>query len=182
MTRIPSAMPDRAHPASRAIMDQLRQRSLSPGVLLNVHAQMAISPSLLSAYMGMRRAIEEYGVLDAKTRSAIMLAVSSTDGAGYVQGINTVLTTRAGWAPAKAQEIARGTFSDDPKLASLLHVVRQAARGIGHVDDADWTRACEHGWSPEQFADAFASLAVTLMLDYFVHFAQTPIDAAISGT
>jgi hypothetical protein len=163
-------------------MDQLRQRSLSPGVLLNVHAQMATSPSLLAAYMGMRRAIEEYGILDAKTRSAIMLAVSSTDGAGYVQGINTVLTTRAGWAPAKAQEIARGTFSDDPKLASLLHVVRQAARGIGHVDDADWTRACEHGWSPEQFADAFASLAVTLMLDYFVHFAQTPIDAAISGT
>jgi hypothetical protein len=35
---------------------------------------------------------------------------------------------------------------------------------------------------PEQFADAFASLAVTLMLDYFVHFAETPIDAAISGT
>jgi hypothetical protein len=71
-----------------------------------------------------------------------------------VQGINKVLTTRAGWAPAKVQEIARGTF-----------------------DDADWTRACEHGWSPEQFADAFASLAVPLMLDYFVHFAETPIDA-----
>jgi hypothetical protein len=35
---------------------------------------------------------------------------------------------------------------------------------------------------PEQFADAFASLAVTLMLDYFVHFAETPIDAAISRT
>jgi hypothetical protein len=176
MPRIPVQTFDTAPPAAQPILAELRERSLMPGTLLNCHAQMSTSPATLAAYMGMRNAIEQFGTLDMKTRTATMLSVSATDGAGYAQAINSFLCGRAGWSPEEVSEIAAGTFSDDAKIAALLEVARQAARNIGYVDDIAWQAARAHGWTVKELNDAFASVALTVMVDYFVHFAETPLD------
>jgi hypothetical protein len=174
--RIPVQTLDSAPSAARPILAELRERSLTPGALLNFHAQMSSSPAALAGYMGMRNPIEQFGTLEMKTRTAIMLSVSATDGAKYAQAVNSFLCNRAGWSPEQVSEIIAGTFSDDAKVAALLEVARQAARNIGCVDDGAWRAARTHGWTVEELNDAFASVALTMMVDYFVHFAQTPLD------
>jgi hypothetical protein len=176
MTRIPITRLETASPAAKALLDQIRERSLSPDTLLNLHAQMAHAPAVLASYLGVRRALEELSSFDFKTRSAIMLTVSVADDATYATAVNTVLAARAGWTPAQVERIRAGTFEEEEKLASLLEVVRQAARTIGHVEDAAWQAALSAGWTDAELAEAFASVALTMMVDYFVHFAQTPLD------
>jgi hypothetical protein len=43
------------------------------------HAEMAHVPAVLSAYMGLRKAITEHGSLDPKTHTAIMFTVASLE-------------------------------------------------------------------------------------------------------
>jgi hypothetical protein len=178
MTRIPIVRLDTASPAAQTLLTQVRERSLAPDALLNLHAQMAYSPALLAGYLGMRRALEEFGILDFKTRSAIMLTVSTSDEATYAEAVNRILLARAGWAPDEIGHIHNGTFDADPKLARLLDVVRQSAQQAGRVDQSAWQAALSAGWTNAELADAFASIALTLMVDYFVHFAETPLDVA----
>lgn len=157
-------------------MEHVRERSLTPDSLLNLHAQMAYSPTVLESYLGVRRALEDFGTLDLKTRSAIMLTVSTLDGAIYAAAVNGVLVARAGWAPHEIAQIRAGVLVNDAKLTRLLDVVRQATQRVGRVDDVVWQAACSAGWTTAELAGAFASVVLTMMVDCFVHFAETPLD------
>ena len=176
MTRIPIVQPDAASPAAKTLLARVRERSLTPDSPLNLHAQMAYSPAVLASYLGVRHALEEFGTLDLKTRSAIMLTVSTLDGATYAAAVNSVLVARAGWTPHQIAQIRTGVLADDAKLTRLLDVVRQATQRIGYVDDGTWQAARSAGWTTAELADAFASVALTIMVDHFVHFAETPLD------
>ena len=178
MTRIPIVRADAASPAAKTLLGQVRERSLTPDTPLNLHGQMAHSPAVLASYLGIRRALEEFSTFDFKTRSAIMLRVSAVTGASYAVAVNTVLTARAGWTPSQVEQLRDGTFDDDAKLAAMLEVIRQATCNTGHVADDTWQAALSAGWTDVELAEAFASVALTMMVDYFVHFAQTPLDVA----
>ncbi len=43
------------------------------GRLLNMHAQMAHAPTVLEAYVSIRRATARHGTLDQQVRTALML-------------------------------------------------------------------------------------------------------------
>jgi alkylhydroperoxidase family enzyme len=176
MPRLPILTKDSAPDATRSVLADLERRSLTPGVLLNLHAQMANAPALLLGYMGMRHAIEEHGSLDAKIRTAVMLTTSVTNGARYSRALNAILAERAGWTGDEVEALDNGRDSGDSRIAALLDVVRQAAGHAGRVNEATWSAAQAAGWSSAQLADAFASIALTTAIDYFVHFAATPLD------
>ena len=57
--------------AARPVLETLVARSPTPGVPINLHAQMAHAPSVLIGYMAMRKALDEHGTFDPKTRTAI---------------------------------------------------------------------------------------------------------------
>lgn len=176
MPRIPIVTPETAPEAARPLLAELRERSLREGKLLNVHAQMAQAPAILAAYLGVRRALEQFGTFDFRTRAAIMLTVSATDAAEYAEAVNVVLTRRSGFTPVQVRAIRAGAFDDDPKLAALLRVVRLATLNVGQVDDDAWHAAIAAGWTVTELNEAFGSIALTLLVDYFVHYAETPFD------
>jgi len=176
MSRIAIVTPETTPPASTPLLEQLRHRGLTPSVFMNLHAQMAYAPSIIGAYIGARHAVAEWGTLDPRARSAVMLAVSATHGATYAQAVNAVLARRAGWMDEQIAEIMAGTFDDDAKIAAMLRVAREAARDVGHVAEGTWQAALDAGWSDAELADAFASIGLTTFVDYFVNFAQTPLD------
>ena len=72
MTRIPSHTLTEA-PGVRPLLEGAA-RSSPTGKPLNLHAQMAHSPSVLAAYTSIREAIAAHGTLDSQVRSALMLA------------------------------------------------------------------------------------------------------------
>jgi alkylhydroperoxidase/carboxymuconolactone decarboxylase family protein YurZ len=143
---------------------------------LSLHAQMAAAPALLAAYVGIRRAIEEHGTLDHRSRSAIMLAVSTADRCEYAEAVNRVLATRAGSGPAEIDAIISGRATGDARLDSLLAVAREAAMDGGRVTGATWRAAIDAGLSESRLAEAYASIALSIFVDGFVNYADTPFD------
>ena len=86
MTRIPSHSVEDAPEASRALLREMIQFSPT-GRPLNMHAQMAHAPAVLTAYVSIRRATAQLGTLDQPLRSALMLAAATADGSEYAQSV-----------------------------------------------------------------------------------------------
>ena len=84
MTRIYSHTIQDAPEASRPLLEGLVQFSPT-GKLLNLHAQMAHSPAVLSGYVGIRQATVAHGTLDPGVRAALMLATAGVTGSAYAQ-------------------------------------------------------------------------------------------------
>ncbi|HUI71678.1 MAG TPA: hypothetical protein VL354_14245 [Spirochaetia bacterium] len=176
MSRIPVHTIESAPASVRPVLETLAQRSfVAPGHLMNLHAQMAHAPAVLSAYMGIRRAAEEQSVLDQKTRTAVMLTVDSLEGGAYTRTISPYLAKRAGWSAEETAQLLAGT-SPSSHLHALLEVVRHAVKNKGDVDDATWRRALDAGWTEVELADTFTGIGLALFINYFVRYAGVAPD------
>jgi catechol 2,3-dioxygenase-like lactoylglutathione lyase family enzyme len=180
-SRFPVHTLESAPAATRPVLEALARRSPIPGQPINLHAQMAQSPSVLLSYIAMRQALEENAAtLDRKARSAILLTVASADGTGYTTALNSAIAAQAGWSESEIRVLRAGQ-PDDLRLAALLAVVRAATRNVGRVDEATWQAARTTGWSADQLAEAFAFAALTHYVDAFANFAQSELDSAFDA-
>jgi hypothetical protein len=175
MSRIPTHTLESSPAATRPLLAALAERSPTHGIPLNLHAQMAHSPSVLIGYMAMRKALDEHGTFDRKTRTALLLTVAAADQCAYTVAINTLIATQAGWGAPETRALRNGRV-EDPKLASLLEVARQSASNGGRVDEATWQTAVNVGWTQEQLAEAFAYIGLAQYVDSFINYARTDID------
>jgi catechol 2,3-dioxygenase-like lactoylglutathione lyase family enzyme len=163
------------------VLQALAARSPIPGQPINLHAQMAHSPSVLLSYMAMRQALEDNAAtLDRKTRSAILITVASVDETGYTIALNSVIATQAGWTEAEVRALRTGQ-PDDGQLAALLDLVVQCTRNTGRVDQAAWQAAHAAGWSEDQLAEAFAFAGLAHYVDAFANFAQSELDSPFAA-
>jgi alkylhydroperoxidase family enzyme len=175
MTRIPSHSVQDAPEASRPLLQEMIQFSPT-GRLLNMHAQMAHSPAVLSAYVSLRRATAQHGTLDQPVRSALMLAAATADGSEYAQAVISTLALRSGWRGDQVEALRAGKEVGDAKIDALTGLVREAAASHGHVNDQTWQQAMASGWNDEQLAEAFAYLGLTVFTSYFLNYAATELD------
>jgi alkylhydroperoxidase family enzyme len=182
MARIPAHTVEDAPEAAKPLLAEMI--GVSPtGRLLNMHAQMAHAPAVLEAYVSIRRATARNATLDQQVRTALMLAAAAADGSQYAQAIISILAARAGWRPEQIEALSAGRDVGDSKLDALVGVVREAALNSGHVSDDTWDSAVGQGWDSEQLAEAFASLALTVVTSYFLNYAATDLDvpAGLAG-
>jgi len=179
MHRIPVHTLETAPDESRSMLESVLNGPGSIGRILNLQAQLAHSPALLGAYLGMRRSIEQHATLDPKTRAAIQLTAGAVDGGEYSRAVASMLAQRAGETDEEIAALAVGDMPEDEKLAVLLAVVREATDLKGHVIDATWSNAIEAGWTDGELAEAFVLIALTLFVDSFVAFAGTELDVPV---
>jgi alkylhydroperoxidase family enzyme len=175
MTRIPSHSVEDAPEASRALLREMIQFSPT-GRPLNMHAQMAHAPAVLTAYVSIRRAAAQLGTLDQPLRTALMLAAATADGSEYAQAVISALALRSGWSQDDVQALRAGKDVGDAKTGALTSLVREAAANHGHVSDLAWQQAAASGWTDEQLAEAFAYLGLTVFTSYFLNYAATELD------
>jgi len=180
MTRIPSHSVADAPEGSRALLQEMIQFSPT-GRPLNLHAQMAHAPAVLTAYVSIRRATAQLGTLDPALRSALMLAASSADESEYAQAVISMLALRSGWSQDAVAALRAGKDVGDAKTDALTHLVREAAADHGRVSDPTWRKALASGWTDEQLAEAFAYLGLTVFTSYFLNYAATELDIAESA-
>src|SRR5262249_13835442 len=180
MSRIPTHTLDSAPAVTRPLLEELVKRSPTPGRPINMHAQMAHAPAVLLGYMAMRKALDDFGTLERKTRAAILLTVAAADRCAYTVALNTLIAKQAGWSDEQTDRLRSGA-SDGPGLATLLDVVRQSALNHGRVEEATWQAARVAGWTEAELAEAFAFVGLTQYVDAFVNFARTDVDAAFSS-
>jgi hypothetical protein len=178
MARIPSHTIENAPAATRELLGELIQFSPT-GRLLNMHAQMAHAPAVLSAYTSLRRATVQHGTLEPAVRAALMLASAGPQDSQYALAVITTLALRAGWTHDQVAALRAGTDVGDAKTDALAGVVREASARSGHVSDATWARAVDVGWSDEQLAEAFAYFGVAVFTSWFLNYAETEIDVDV---
>ena len=175
MSRIPTHTLEDAPAASRPLLQKIIQ-STPGGRPANLHAQMAHSPAVLTAYTALRAALAEHGAFDAKVGAALTLAAAAGVDNGYMLRIASRLAQMNGWAEEQVTALRMGAPTSDAKVDALTGLVRQAAANSGNVTDATWKAAQQAGWTDEQLADAFAYVGATVFTGYFLNYAQTDLD------
>jgi hypothetical protein len=175
MSRIPYHAVEDAPQASRPLLQKIAQSSPT-GRPLNVHAQMAHSPTVLAAYAALRNVIAEHGALAPKVSWALHLATAATIGNAYMVGIASRFAGVNGWTEAQIAALRAGTTTGDTAVDALTRVVREAAAHTGKVADDTWAAALHSGWNDSQLTEAFAHLGLTLFTGYFLNYAQTNPD------
>jgi hypothetical protein len=175
MSRIPSHTVENAPQSVRPLLQEMIQFSPT-GRPLNLHAQLAHSPAVLTAYVSLRRATAEHGTLDPQVRSALMLASATASGNDYALVLISTLALRSGWRPDQVAALRAGDDLGDAKTDALVRVIREAAGRSGSVADPTWRHAIASGWNDEQLAEAFAYLGLAVFTAYFLNYAQTALD------
>ena len=175
MSRIPAHTIEDAPAASRPLLQKIAQ-STPAGRPANLHAQMAHSPAVLTAYSSLRAVLVEHATFEPKVGSALTLAVAGGVGNDYMIRIASRLAQMNGWTEDQVAALRTGRPTSDPKTDALVNLVREAAANSGNVTDTTWKAALKAGWSDEQLAEAFANVGATLFTAYFLNYAETELD------
>ena len=175
MSRIPAHTVEDAPAASRPLLQKIIQ-STPMGRPANLHAQMAHSPAVLTAYTSLRAVLAEHSTFDPKVGAALTLATAAGVGNGYMIRIASRLAQMNGWTEEQVTALSTGTSTHDAKIDVLAGLVREAAANSGNVTDATWKAAQQAGWNDEQLTDAFAYVGATVFTGYFLNYAQTDLD------
>ena len=175
MSRIPTHTVEDAPAASRPLLQKIVEAT-PMGRPANLHAQMAHSPAVLSAYTSLRAVLAEHTTFDPKVGAALTLATAAGVGNSYMIRIASRLAQMNGWSEEQVAALTTGTSTNDTKIDVLAGLVREAAANSGNVADATWKAAQKGGWSDEQLTDAFAYLGATVFTGYFLNYAQTDLD------
>jgi hypothetical protein len=146
---------------------------------LNLYGQLAVVPAVFNAYVALRRAPEQHGVVEARIRVGLMAAAAGAAGNDYVVAITSPLAGRSGWSEQEVVALRSGENTGNERVDALATVARDAARHAGRVGDAAWARALEVGWSLGELADAFSPVALKLFTAWFCNLAETPIDVPV---
>ena len=175
MSRIPTHTVEDAPAASRPLLQKIVQ-STPTGRPANLHAQMAHSPAVLTAYASLRAALAEHSAFDSKAGAGLTLASAAGVGNGYMIRIASRLAHMNGWTEEQVAVLRTGAPTSDAKIDVLAGLVREASANSGNVTAAAWNAAQQAGWSDEQLTDAFAYVGATVFTGYFLNYAQTDLD------
>jgi alkylhydroperoxidase family enzyme len=175
MSRIQTHTIDDAPAASQALLQKIAE-STPGGRPANLHAQMAHSPAILTAYSSLRAALTEHTAFDPKASSALTLAAAAGVGNEYMIRIAGRLAQMNGWTEEQVTALRAGAPTNDVTIDALTRLVRDAASNSGNVSDPTWNAARHAGWTDRQLADAYAYVGAMAFTGYFLNYAQTDID------
>jgi uncharacterized peroxidase-related enzyme len=147
-----------------------KARQLTP----NMMKTLANSPAALDGCLAFGSALAE-GVLDARFREQIALAVAQANACEYCLSAHTALGTLAG---LRTEEIlaSRESRSADARQDAGLRFVQALIVNRGDVSDAELKRVRAAGFSDAEITEIVANVALNVFTNYFNLVARTVID------
>lgn len=172
MNRITIPTPDQTPVASLPILDNVKQKL---GVIPNLMKLIGNSPAALEGYLGLDAALSK-GMITAKTRERIALAIAEVNGCSYCLSAHTYLGKHI--AKLDETEIAanRSGDSTDPKAAAAVRFAVRVALERGHVTDADLDAVKAAGYKDAEIVEIVLYVALNTLTNYINEVAQTEID------
>lgn len=144
------------------------------GMVPNLISTMAQAPAVANAYLGFSQALAG-GLLPARLREQISLAVGQANECGYCLAAHSALGQKAGLNAADVDQARRGTASDE-KANAALTFARKLVDNRGRVADADVQQVRHAGYSDGEISEIVANVALNIFTNYFNHVADTEID------
>jgi uncharacterized peroxidase-related enzyme len=175
MPRIKPIQTSSATPEQERLLASVRK---STGSVPNLIATMAHSTAVAQAYIGFSQTLSR-GVLSARTREKIILAVSEANQCEYCLAAHTALGLKAGLT-REEMLAARRCESDSEKTRISLSLARQIVETRGHVSDEELDAARAAGLSDAEIAEVVGVTALSLFTNNFNHVAGTEIDFPVA--
>lgn len=172
--KAPRLQPIDASTATREQLQLLASVKQVMGGVPNLIATMAHSPAVAGAYLAFSQALSK-GVLSAKAREQIILAVSQANECEYCLAAHTMLADKAGLTPEEILA-ARRAEAGDAKMTAALGFALRLAENRGQVDDAEITALRAAGLNDAEIAEVAANTVLSLFTNYFNHVAGTAVD------
>lgn len=171
MNRIHQTNPAHATGKTKQLFDAV-QGNL--GMVPNLVRVFGNSTAALEGFLGLSGALAG-GVLPAKLREQIALAVSEINGCGYCLSAHTVLGGKAGLNPEDIRA-ARSANASDEKADAALKLARAVTLQRGQIADSDLQAARSAGLSDAEIVEVVGHVALTVLTNYTNNVARTEID------
>lgn len=171
MERITHVHPQTAQGRAKELLDAVKGKL---GIVPNMTRSMAVSPSVLEAYLGFSGALG-HGVLPAKVWEQLALDVGEANHCDYCVSAHSLLGKKAGLTDQDVLNSRRGE-STDPKADVLLRFARTVVTNRGVVEDADIAAVRDAGYGDAEIAEVVAHIGLNIFTNYFNNVFHTPID------
>ena len=162
------ASPAPAQPLLQAVNKML-------GVTPNLFRVIANSPAALEGYLGLNGALGK-GLLDARTRERIALAVAEVNGCDYCLSAHTYLGEKVAKLDAAEMAANREGGSKDATADAAVRFATKVVRERGHVSDVDVQAVKDAGYSDGQVIEIVLHVALNTLTNYVNEVARTEID------
>ncbi len=171
MERITPINPQAAEGRAKELLDAVKAKL---GIVPNMTRSMAVSASVLEAYLGFSGALS-HGVLPARVREQLALDVGEANHCDYCVSAHSSIGKRLGLTDQEVLNSRRGS-SADPKTDVLLRFARTVVEKRGLVDDADIAVVRDAGYGDAEIAEVVAYVALNIFTNYFNNVAGTTLD------
>ena len=177
MARIHLPTREQAPAETREILDAMQQRL---GFLPNGLRLLSVSPIALQAYVGLQTTMSD--ALDAKTREAVALAVSSANGCNYCVATHCFITRAISQTAPDEITLNLEGGSTDGRRAAAAAFAKRIIDTHGKVSDADLEEVRVAGYSDGQIVELTALVARYTLTNFLNNMADVEIDIpSVSG-
>jgi AhpD family alkylhydroperoxidase len=162
--------PEKSRPALQGL-----ERAV--GVIPNLAATMAESPTLLSAFVGAFGTFHG-GTFTGGQKQVLLLSNAVANTCPWAVAFHSTLALKEGVAPEHVHAIRERRLPSDAKLAALSGFTRALSDKRGHVSDSDRAMFTAAGFGADQVLEVIAGLAVSVLANYAGNITDPVLEAS----
>lgn len=171
MPRLNAIDPKEATGKAKELLDGVKTKI---GMVPNLMRTFANSPAALEGYLNFSGALGG-GLLDAKLREQIALAVADANNCEYCLSAHTAIGKMAGLNENELVS-SRQASSIDAKTDAALKFAHQLVVKRGELFDSEVQAVRAAGYNDGEITEIIANVALNIFTNYFNHVAQTVVD------
>jgi len=172
MSRITIPTVDQSPIASKPLLDAVHKQL---GVVPNLMKLIGNSPAALEGYLALNGALAK-GVLDAKLRERIALAIAEFNGCEYCLAAHTYIGRNMAKLDDAEITAARHGHSRDLKADAAVRFARRVAEAHGRIADADFAGLRAAGYDEAGTIEIVLNVALNVLTNYVNNVALTDVD------
>ena len=171
MNRIAQLDPAQAAGKTKQLFDGVHA---TLGIVPNLFRVFGNSPAALEAYLNFSGALAG-GVLNAKVREQIALAVAEINDCTYCRSAHTYIGGKVGLNEREIAD-ARKVMATDTRTAAILNLARSIVVERGELGDTEFNAARTAKLTDAEIVEVVANVSLNILTNYLNHVAQTVVD------
>lgn len=165
--------PEAARPALRGLQQAF-------GLVPNLAATMANSPTLISGFVG---ALTNFlgGTFTPAQRQVLLLTNAVSNRSAWAVAFHSTAALREGVPAEEVQALREGRAPKDRPLAALARLTRAFIETRGHLEERELAAFVEAGFAEAQALEVLAGLACSVMANYAGNVTRPPLEAPFAA-
>jgi uncharacterized peroxidase-related enzyme len=171
MNRITQLDPANATGKTKQLFDGVQAKL---GIVPNLFRVFGNSPAALEGHLNFSGALAS-GVLSAKVREQIALAVAEINDCSYCRSAHTYIGGKVGLTEREMIN-ARKVAAMDEHTAAMLSLARNIVVQRGELSESEFKTARAAKLTDAEIVETVANVALNILTNYLNHVAQTVVD------